>query len=100
MADGARPQREPMRHSADTASRTNVEMEKVDRGPMTFMCLEVLVKHVQQMAIAACFRLCIAAKGTTDVPGPTLDACGAQTRRIMTQTRCLVTAVELGTRLR
>ena len=47
------------------------------------------------MAIAACFRLCIAAKGTTDVPGPTLDACGAQTRRIMTQTRCLVTAVEL-----
>lgn len=41
MADGARPQREPMRRSADTASRTNVEMEKVDRGPMTFMYLEV-----------------------------------------------------------
>ena len=47
------------------------------------------------MAIAAYFRLYIAARGTTDVPGPTLDACGAQTRRIMTQTRCLVTAVEL-----
>ena len=47
------------------------------------------------MAIAAYFRLYIAARGTTDVPGPTLDACGARTRRIMTKTRCLATAVEL-----
>ena len=47
------------------------------------------------MAIAAYFRLYIAVRGTTRVPGLTLDACGAQTRRIMTQTRCLVTAVEL-----
>lgn len=41
MADGAPPQRGLMRHSAGTASQTSVEMEKVGRGPMMFMSLEV-----------------------------------------------------------
>ena len=41
MADGALPRREAMRHFADTASQASVEMEKVDPGPMMFMCLEV-----------------------------------------------------------
>lgn len=41
MADGAPPQRGPMRHSAGTASQASVEMEKVGRGPTMFMSLEV-----------------------------------------------------------
>lgn len=41
MADGAPRQRGPMRHSVGMASQASVEMEKVGRGPMMFMSLEV-----------------------------------------------------------
>lgn len=61
---------------------------------LPYLRSQVLVKHVLQVAIAVYFRLFIVARGTTDVPGQTLDACGVQTPRIMTQTRSLVTAVE------